>query len=154
MSTILIHTLNGIAIVATAVLFGTDVFFALVGKKAAAKSKDSSVADIMGHFHEIADARMPVIGVTAIITTLLQIVLYGATSYGGELAIIALTVLLIHLAIYFRISKPVNNIMVEGIKFGRIVGNIRQLQQRWDKVIELRAVLLLVAIICLVIINY
>lgn len=154
MNTILIHTLNGIAIVATAVLFGTDVFFALVGKKAAAKSKDSSVADVIGHFHEIADARMPFIGVTAIVTTILQVVFYDAKTSAGELAVTASTVLLVHLAIYFTISKPVNNIMVEGVKFGRIVENIRQLQQRWDKVIELRAVLLLVAITCQVIINY
>jgi hypothetical protein len=33
MNTVIMHILNGISIVTTAVVFGTDVFFALVGKK-------------------------------------------------------------------------------------------------------------------------
>jgi hypothetical protein len=154
MNTVLMHILNGTSIVATAVVFGTDVFFALVGKKAAALSKDSSIADLTAHFHEVADARMPAIGVTAIVTTLLQVTVMGVRSTPGQLGIAALAALLVHLVIYFRISKPVNNIMVESVKFGRLADNIRQLQQRWDKVIELRAGLLLVAIIGLVMINY
>ncbi|SEK51610.1 hypothetical protein SAMN04488505_101344 [Chitinophaga rupis] len=40
MNTVLLQILNGLAIVATAVVFGTDVFFALVGKKAAAIVKN------------------------------------------------------------------------------------------------------------------
>lgn len=68
MNTVLLPILNGIAIVTTAIVFGTDVFFALVGKKAATKSNELSIADVMGHFHEVADARMPVIGVTALVT--------------------------------------------------------------------------------------
>ncbi|WP_175404134.1 hypothetical protein [Mucilaginibacter sp. PPCGB 2223] len=44
MNTLILHILNGVAIVATAVVFGTDVFFTLVGKKAAAKSQDASIA--------------------------------------------------------------------------------------------------------------
>lgn len=154
MNAILLHILNGTAIVATAVVFGTDVFFALVGKKAAAISKESSIADLMGHFHEVADARMPVIGITAIITTLLQVIFAGVQTISGQLAIVSLVALLVHLAIYFTISKPVNNIMVEGVKFGRLVDNVRQLQLRWDKVIGLRAGLLLIAITGLVLVNY
>lgn len=154
MNTLLMHILNGAAIVATAVIFGTDVFFALVGKKAAAKSKDSSIAELMGHFHEVADMRMPVIGIAAIVTTLTQVIFAGLHNIAGQLAIVSLAALLIHLAIYFTISKPINNIMVEGVKFGRLVDNVRQLQQRWDKVIDLRAVLLLVALTSLIVINY
>ena len=154
MNTILLHILNGIAITATAVVFGTDVFFALVGKKAAAMSKEPSVADLMGHFHEVADARMPVIGVTAILTTLLQVIFAGIQSIPGQLATISLAALLVHLLIYFTVSKPLNNIMVEGVKFGRVVENIRQLQQHWDKVFDLRAVLQLIAITALVLVNY
>jgi fumarate reductase subunit C len=112
------------------------------------------VADLMGHFHEVADTRMPVIGITAVITTLMQVVVVGVHNIAGQLAIISLAALLVHLAIYFTIAKPVNNIMVEGVKFGRLIDNIRLLQQRWDKVINLRAVLLLVAMTSLVVINY
>ena len=154
MNSVLIHMLNGTSIVATSVVFGTDVFFALVGKKAASKSNDSSVIDLMGHFHEVADARMPIIGITAIVTTLVQIIFSGLQAITGELAMVSLAALLIHLAIYFIVSKPVNNIMVEGVKYGRIVNNVRELQQRWDKVINLRSVLLLVAMTGLIMINY
>jgi hypothetical protein len=154
MNNLLIYTLNGVAIVATAVVFGTDVFFALVGKKAAAKSKDASIADLMAHFHEVADARMSFIGITAIVTTLMQVIFAGAKSVQGQLSIVSLTALLVHLAIYFIVSKPVNNIMVESVKFGRLVSNIRALQQQWDKMIGLRAFLLLIAITGQVMINY
>lgn len=154
MNIILMHALNGVAIVTTAVVFGTDVFFALVGKKATVMSKDSSIADLIGRFHQVADARMPVIGVTAIITTLLQVILAGVKTVSGQLAIVSLAALLVHLLIYFTVAKPVNNIMVEGVKFGRLIPNIRQLQQRWDKVINIRAVLLFIAITSLILINY
>ena len=154
MNTVVFSVLNGTAIIATAIVFGTDVFFALVGKKAAALSKDSSIADLMGHFHEVADARMPVFGITAVVTTLLQILFASVQTIPGQLAFVSLAALLVHLVVYFVISKPVNSIMVEGVKFGRLIQDIRSLQQRWDKVINLRAALLFIAITCLVMINY
>jgi len=154
MNHLLLHIFNGISIAAAAVVFGADVFFALVGKKAAAKSKDSSIADLIGHYHETADARMPFIGITAIFTSLIQVILEGFQRLSGQLAAISLAALLVHLIIYFTISKPINNVMIESIKFGRLVNNIRQLQQRWDKVIELRATLLLIALTGLIVINY
>ena len=154
MNTVLLPVLNAIAVVTTAIVFGTDVFFALVGKKAVAKSNESSIADVMGHFHQVADTRMPVIGVTALATTLLQVIVAGVQTTPGQLALVALTALLAHLFIYLTISKPVNDILAEGVKFGRLIENTRQLQQRWDKVINLRAALLLVAITSLVVTNY
>ncbi|PSL22395.1 DUF1772 domain-containing protein [Chitinophaga ginsengisoli] len=154
MNTLVLHILNGTAIVATAIIFGTDAFFALVGKKAAAKSKDASIADVMGHFHAVADARMPLIGVMALFTTLLQVIVTGLHTIQGQLAVLSLAALLLHLTIYLTVAKPVNNIMVDGVKFGRLVNNIRELQQRWDKVISLRAALLFVAIISLILVNY
>ena len=149
-----LYILNGVAIVATAVVFGTDVFFAWVGKKAAAKSKDASIANVMGHLHEVADARMPLIGATAILTTLLQIVVAGVYNIDGQLAIMSLVALLTHLAVYARVARPVNKIMIEAVMFGRLVDNIRELQERWDKVIYIRAALLLVALTGLLLINY
>lgn len=154
MNSLVLHILNGIAIVATAVVFGTDAFFALVGKKAATKSKDTSIADVMGHFHEVADVRMPVIGATAILTTLLQVIIAGLHTIQAQLAALSLMALLIHLTIYLTVAKPVNNIMVDVVKFGRLVNNIRELQQRWDKVIGLRAALLFIAITGLILLNY
>ncbi len=153
MSTLAFYILNGTAIVATAVVFGTDVFFALIAKKALAKSKDTSVGDIMGRLHEVADVRMPIIGFTAIISTLLQVIVAGFHSVQGQLALLSLSALLTHLVIYLAFAKPVNNILVEAVKSGRLADNARDLQRRWDRVINLRAALLLIAIICLIMIK-
>jgi hypothetical protein len=150
----ILHFLNGTGIICTAIVFGTDTFFAIIGKDAAAKSKESSIADVFGHFHELADRRMPLFGVTAILTTIAQIILYGIHSTAGILAMIALLGMLSQLFIYIMIAKPINTIMVDSVKYGRVLNNVRALQERWDKVILWRAVSLLTAMICLIMINY
>ena len=151
---LVLHSLNGIAIICTAVVFGTDVFFALIGKKSAIKSKDSSIADVFGHFHEVADIRMPFFGATAILATIIQIIIYGIHSISGKLSMAALMGMISQLLIYLLISKPVNVIMVDSVKYGRVLNNVRGLQERWDKVIFWRAISLFLAIICLTMINY
>ena len=103
---LVLHSLNGIAIICTAVVFGTDVFFALIGKASAIKSKESSIADVFGHFHELADVRMPFFGATAILATILQIALYGIHSVPGVLSAVALAGMMSQLLIYILISKP------------------------------------------------
>jgi len=149
-----LQALNGIAIICTAVVFGTDVFFALIGKKSVLKSKESSIADVFGHFHEVADKRMPFFGVTAILTTIAQVIIYGIHSISGKLAMAALLGMISQLLIYIFISKPVNDTMVDSVKYGRVLNNVRELQERWDKVIIWRALSLLLSMVCLVIINY
>ena len=151
---LVLHFLNGIAIICTAVVFGTDVFFAVIGKKSVMKSKETSIADVFGHFHEIADTRMPFFGASAILATILQIVLYGIHSIPGILSAVAFAGMMSQLLIYIFISKPINVTMVESVKYGRVLNNVRVLQERWDKVILWRALSLLLAIICLVMINY
>ncbi len=151
---LVLHSLNGIAIICTAVVFGTDVFFALIGKKSAIKSKESSIADVFGHFHELADVRMPFFGATAILTTLAQFIFYGIHSIPGKLSMAALLGMVSQLLIYILISKPVNVTMVDSVRYGRVLNNVRELQERWDKVILWRAISLLLAIVCLTMINY
>lgn len=150
----IIHAVNGIAILSTGIVFGTDMFYALVGKKAAANSKKNSIEDLLGHTHAIADKCMPVIGATSVITTVALIIIYGFKTFEGWLAIIALAGLLTQLIIYIRISQPINKILSEGALSGRVVSNVRQLQNKWDSVIEWRAFGLTVAMICLVLMNY
>ncbi len=149
-----LHSLNGIGIICTAVVFGTDTFFAVIGKDSVTRSKESSIADVFGHFHELADKRMPFFGVAAILTTIAQIIIYGIHSIAGQLAIAALLGMLSQLIIYIVISKPINIIMVDSVKYGRVLNNVRELQERWDKVILWRALSLLAAIVCLIMINY
>jgi hypothetical protein len=54
------------AIAAVGVVYGVDVFFAVVGRRALAHSSNAAIAEVMGRFHEVADARMPVFGVSGV----------------------------------------------------------------------------------------
>lgn len=122
----LMNMINGVAIVATAVVFGTDMFFALLGKKAISKSKDQSIADVMGYLHEVADARMLVFGIVAIANALGQLVWHGLHAAEGQLAALALIALLVHLTVYFSVSRPVNNMMKAAGKYGGIIADVKQ----------------------------
>ena len=47
------------AIVATGVVYGTDVFCALVQRPALARVDDATLTAVMGNVHRFADRRMP-----------------------------------------------------------------------------------------------
>ena len=53
-----IETLAGLAILANAVIYGSDVFGALVLCPAVAEVDDGSLTQVLGHIHGIAD-RVP-----------------------------------------------------------------------------------------------
>jgi len=131
-----------IAVLTTGVVYGTDVFFALIVKKAVKKSDDSSIADLIGWIHLIADKRMPPIGITSIVSSLLFMCLNGLTGAAGWLVFTAVVSLLGHLTIYLTISKPINSEMSAAVRERIKLDNIRALQQRWDSVISIRAILL------------
>ena len=148
-----IHFINEIllilAVLSTGIVYGTDVFFALIVKKAVKKSDDSSIADLIGWIHLIADKRMPPIGITSIISSVLFICLNGLTGTPGWLALTAVASLLGHLAIYLTFSKPINSDMSLAARDKIKLHNIRALQQKWDSVISIRAILLTIAMISL-----
>jgi hypothetical protein len=114
MNTILIsRILLTIAILAVGVIYGTDMFYAIAGRKAAALSKDSSSAYLVGHTHFVADKRMPFFGIASVVSTALFIII----SYMNGTAIwysgLALVMLLTHLALYLTVAKPINMKMSE-----------------------------------------
>jgi len=150
-----IHFMNEIlliiAVMTTGVVYGTDVFFALIVKKAVKKSDDSSIADLIGWIHWIADKRMPPIGITSVLSSVLFICLNGLTDTPGWLAFTAVVSLLAHLTIYLTFSKPINSDMSQAAKDKIKLHNIRALQQKWDSVISIRAILLTIAMISLLI---
>lgn len=134
-----------IAILSTGIVYGTDVFFALIVKQAVKKSTDHSIADLIGHIHLIADKRMPFIGITSILSTIAFICFNGP----GWLPLTALLSLLTHLALYLFIAKPVNAQMSAVASQKVQLPNIRLLQQKWDRIIALRAILLTIAMTAL-----
>jgi hypothetical protein len=67
--------LSLVGILSTAVVLGTDMFFLTIGRSALRLASASAGTEIMGFFHLFADARMPIWGVSAILSNLLLVVL-------------------------------------------------------------------------------
>ena len=60
---------------------------------------------------------------------------------------------LIHLGLYFRVSKPVNAALTAAANRGESLSDARQLQRRWDSVIFPRALVLGIALLCVALIG-
>jgi hypothetical protein len=140
-----------IAILFVSITFGTDAFFAFVGRKSLAMSGEGAVADVMGHIHEVADARMPVVGAVGMVATLAFLLLAGLGTVASTLGIGALLAQLLFLVLYSVYSKPINLKLRRAARSGQMLADTRQLQARWDRVVVVRALLLLTAMICLLI---
>ena len=78
----LLEALPVIGILSTAVVCGTDVFFLTVGRPALQRASPSSGTEVMGFFHQFADARMPIWGVLAIFSNLL-LALFSGSGHRG-----------------------------------------------------------------------
>jgi Domain of unknown function (DUF1772) len=134
-----------VAVATTALIYGTDLFCALVVRPAAADAADSSVADLLGRVHEYGDRRLPIPGVISVIATALATVT-SDTSSAQVAGAIALVALLVWLGIYARISAPINKRLRAAASSHTTPSDTRALQQRWDSVIWARAVLQAVAL--------
>jgi hypothetical protein len=147
----LIEILAGLAILANAVIYGTDVFGAIVLRPAIAAVDDRTLTQLLGHVHRIADRRFAAIGAGGLIAAMATTALAAATGHwvstaAGALATLAL---IIFLAIYTRVSKPVNTALTAAALADRVPGGARQLQARWDSVIDARVALQTLALAAL-----
>jgi hypothetical protein len=147
----LIEILAGLAILANAVIYGTDVFGAIVQRPAIAAVDDRTLTQALGHIHRIADRRLKVITISGVIAALATAALAAATGHwvstaAGALATLAL---ITFIAIYNRISKPVNTALTAAAVADRVPDNARQLQARWDSVIDGRVALQTLALAAL-----
>ncbi|MFE7126582.1 DUF1772 domain-containing protein [Streptomyces sp. NPDC057617] len=147
----LIEVLAGLAILANAVIYGTDVFGAIVLRPATAAVDDRTLTQLLGHVHRIADRRFAAVGAGGMIAAMAMTALAAATGHwvstaAGTLATIAL---IIFLAIYTRVSKPVNTALTEAAVADRVPDDARQLQARWDSVIDARVALQTLALVAL-----
>lgn len=136
------------AILAVGVVYGTDVFFAVAARPALGPVSEASLTEVMGRLHEYADRRMPVFGALGMACTL-GLAAVAPSLYAG----VAFGALLIHLALYVRVSKPVNAALTAAADRGVSLTDARQLQRRWDSVIVPRALLLSLALLCLALIG-
>ena len=134
-----------VAIFSTAIIYGTDLFCALILRPAASGASDASVADLLGRVHEYGDRRLPLPGVLSIIATALASATNDSAParIGGALALAAL---LLWLAIYLRISAPINKRLRAAAANHTVPADTRELQQRWDSVIWARAIFQTIAL--------
>lgn len=134
-----------IAIFSAAIIYGTDVFCALIVRPAAVGAADTSVADLLGRVHEYGDRRLPIPGVVSIIATGLATAISDSAParIGGAIALVAL---LVWLAIYLRISAPINKRLRAAAASHTVPTDTKNLQQRWDSVIWARATLQAIAL--------
>jgi Domain of unknown function (DUF1772) len=142
-----------IAVLGTAIVYGTDVFCAMVQRPALARVDDRSLVVVMGNVHLYGDRRMPLPGALGIVGAAASVAL--AVVAGRWLAAIAagaaVGLLLVWLVLYVRVSAPINRQLTAAAKTGEVPPNARVLQRNWDRIITARAVLqgLATAALCL-----
>jgi Domain of unknown function (DUF1772) len=140
-----------IALLGTAVIYGTDVFCALVQRPAVAAIDDRALVVVMGNVHRYGDRRLPVPGVIGIAAASVSAVLAaGAGRWPEAIAAgTAVALLLIWLALYARMSAPINRQLAAAATAGATPENARALQQEWDRIINARAIIQGVAVAAL-----
>jgi Domain of unknown function (DUF1772) len=143
--------LNGMLVItgllSAGVVYGTDVFFAVVGQTALAQTSEAALTETMGRLHEVGDARMPLFGAAALLSTLALVFTTGLGSRPSLFAGLALVGLATQLVTYLRVAQPVNRALTEAARNGIIPPSARALQTRWDSVITLRAMGMMVGMV-------
>jgi hypothetical protein len=147
----LIEIVAGLAVLANAVIYGTDVFSAVILRPAIAAVDDRTLTQLLGHIHRIADRRFKVIGIAGLIAAVVMTALAAASGHwvsaaAGGLAAVALISFLV---LYTQVSAPVNVRLTQAALAGQVPGDARQLQARWDSVIDLRVALQTLALAAL-----
>ncbi|MDO0937266.1 DUF1772 domain-containing protein [Streptomyces sp. DG2A-72] len=136
------------SILANAVVYGTDVFCAIVQRPALAHVDDAALTQSMGQVHRFGDRRMPIPGVTGLVAAL---VVAAAAGFDGSATVsvsagIAVAALVIWLVVYGTVSAPVNKRLTAAALDGRTAPDARSLQGTWDGVINARVLLQTVAL--------
>jgi Domain of unknown function (DUF1772) len=132
-----------IAVLGTGVVYGTDVFCAMVLRPALARIDDAALVAVTGYVHLYGDRRMPIPGVLGIVAAAASTALAAAAgrSTAAALAGAALALLVVWLVIYLRVSAPINRQLTAAAEAGDVPANARILQANWDRVINARAIL-------------
>jgi len=147
----LIEIVAGLAILANAVIYGTDVFGAIVQRPAIAAVDDRTLTQSLGHIHRVADRRLKLITISGLIAAVATAAVAAASGHwvaaaGGALAALAV---IIFIAVYTQVAKPVNTALTAAALAQRVPDNARQLQARWDSVINGRVALQTLALAAL-----
>ena len=139
------------SVIAGGIIYGTDVFSAIVLRPALALVDDQTLVSTMGRVHDFGDRRLRVPGVAGIGTAIAGTAVVAwaghlGAAIAGTIAVVALAGWLI---IYVRISAPINARLTSAAQHGETPSDGRVLQQRWDSVITARSGLQMLAILAL-----
>jgi len=139
------------AILALAVIYGTDVVSAVVQRPVYAELDDRSLVQVTGRGHYYGDRRLPIVGIlgTVLTAATAALTLIWGTPLTGTTAMVALVLLLVWLTLFARISAPINKVLTRAALADEVPANARALQTRWESIIPLRAVLLGVSLLLL-----
>ena len=94
-----------VGILSTAVVCGTDMFFLTIGRPALRLASPSAGTEVMGFLHMFADARMPIWGVSALLSNFLLVVLSRSGQRWFYFA--SLFMLILFVIGYARLSEPI-----------------------------------------------
>lgn len=143
-----------LAVLGTAVVYGTDVFCAIVLRPALASVDDRALVAVIGGVHRYGDRRMPAPGAIGAVATAACTVLAVVAAHWAQAvaAGVALVLLLAWMVLYTQVSAPVNRQLTAAADAGETPSNGRALQAKWDRIIGARAMLqgLAVAALCVV----
>jgi hypothetical protein len=143
-----------IAVLATAVVYGTDVFCAIVLRPALASVDDRALVVVTGSVHRYGDRRMPVPGVLGVVAAATSAALAAVAAHWAQAiaAGAALVLLLVWIVLYTQVSAPINRQLTAAADTGQALPNGRVLQAKWDRIIGARALLqgLALAALCVV----
>jgi hypothetical protein len=146
-----------IAVLGTAVVFGTDTFCAIAQRPALALVDDPALVAVMGNVHRYADRRMPLPGAAGMIAAAASAALAAAAGRwtAAAMAGAALALLLVWIVLYLRVSAPINRQLTAAVLASDVPANARALQENWDRVINARATLqgLAVCALCVALIS-
>jgi len=146
-----------IAVLGSAVVYGTDVFCAMVLRPALAHVDDRTLVAVMGNVHRYGDRRMPVPGVLGIAAAAVSAALAAAWGHWAQAAAAgaAVGLLALWLVLYLRVSAPINRTLTAAALRSEPLINARALQRDWDNVITIRATLqgLAVAALCIALLT-
>jgi hypothetical protein len=151
------HLAALIAVVGTGVVYGTDVFCALVQRPALARVDDATLTAVMGNVHRVGDRRLPVPGILGIIASAAASVLAALAGrpVASATAGAALALLVVWVLLYLRVSAPINRALTAAADRHETPASARTLQHDWDRIIVPRAVLqgLAIAALCVSLIT-
>jgi hypothetical protein len=131
-----------IAVLGTAVVYGTDVFCAMVQRPALAHVDDRTLLAVMANVHRYGDRRMPVPGVLGMLAAAISAALAAVSGRWVQAGAggLAVGLLVVSLVIYLRVSAPINRQLVAAVDRTGAAVDARAMQADWDAVIILRAV--------------